>query len=710
MPSNLAKKSETQAPDKNRPFALDPLFRRVTDLSGIGPRNAALFEKLCGGERVVDLLWHLPIDFVDRRFAPQVKDAPDGRIATLTVTVQKHAPNKHRNQPYKVSCTDETGPLTLVFFHPRKDWLEKQLPEGATVIVSGKIEHYQGNAQMTHPDAIGTLEDREKIETVEPIYPLTAGVTNKTVRKAVEGALGFVQAMPEWLDQSYKTKQRWPDWHDALQTAHNPPGENGLDPLHPARARLAYDEFLANQLALALVRHKQQRKQGRQYQTGGPLRDKLLAALPFELTGAQKRTVTEIDADMAAPLRMLRLLQGDVGSGKTVVAALSMLNAIASGTQAAIMAPTEILARQHAESLKPWLDECGIRFVTLTGRDKGKTREALLQQIRSGAAQIVIGTHALFQESVAFADLGVAVIDEQHRFGVHQRLMLAAKGKGVDVLVMTATPIPRTLTLTAYGDMDVSRLDEKPPGRKPIDTLLIAHDHLEKMEESLVRKIAEGARIYWVCPLVEESEFLDLAAAEERYEVLQARFGERVGLVHGRMKGEEKDAVMKKFAAGELDILVATTVIEVGVNVPEATIMVIEYAERFGLSQLHQLRGRVGRGADKSYCFLIYSSPLGITAKERLATMRDTEDGFLIAEKDLELRGAGEILGTKQSGMPDFRVADITVHGELLAAARDDAKLIIDKDPDLKTERGEALRTLLYLFERDQAITYLRSG
>ncbi len=474
--------------------------------------------------------------------------------------------------------------------------------------------------------------------------------------------------------------------------------------------RLAYDEMLANQLALTLMRHKNKKQNGRNFKGNGGLRQKLLSALPFALTGAQKRALDEIYADMATPHRMLRLLQGDVGSGKTIVAALAMLNAVECGAQAALMAPTEILARQHAESLKPWLDAAGVPFTVLTGRDKGKARETLLRKIADGECRIVIGTHALFQDDIAFADLGLAVIDEQHRFGVQQRLRLSAKGKGVDVLVMTATPIPRTLEMTAYGDMDVSRLNEKPPGRKPVDTRLIPQDRLDAMIEGLARRMQAGARAYWVCPLVEESELIDLAAAEARYEILQARFGARAGLIHGRMKPDERDTVMQAFAKGEKTLLVATTVIEVGVNVPEATVMVIEHADRFGLAQLHQLRGRVGRGADASYCFLVYGTPVSETAKARLTLMRDTEDGFLIAEKDLELRGSGDILGTRQSGDQGFRLAELPAHTELLAAARDDARLILEKDPELQTERGRALRTLLYLFEKDQSIRYLRSG
>lgn len=714
MPQNLASKEETDKTDASassgRPFVLDTLFRPLTTLASIGPRNGKLLEKLVDGPKILDLLWHMPIDFVDRRKTAKISDLQRDHIFTLTVTVVKHTPAPRRNLPYRVLCRDETGTINLVFFNANKDWLHKQLPINGDVVISGKIDFYQGKPQMVHPDAIGTLEDLEAIQRLDPIYPLTAGITHKTLSKAMTSAQSAIKELPDWLDEAHKLRENWPSFAEALQSVHHLQSERELDPLHPCRARLAYDELLAGQLALALVRYRQKRLQGRAYSTNGPYRDRLMEALPFTLTGAQQKSIKDIDEDMGAELKMLRLLQGDVGSGKTVVAAIAMLNAIESGAQAALMAPTEILARQHAESLAPWLEAAGVRHVILTGRDKGKSRDVLLQQIASGAAQVVIGTHALFQDNVIFDDLGLAVIDEQHRFGVQQRMKLAEKGRGVDTLVMTATPIPRTLTLTAYGDMDVSRLDEKPPGRKPIDTRLISNEKIDDMIDGLKRQTKEGARAYWVCPLVEESEVMDLAAAEERYEILQAHFGERVGLVHGRMKGEEKDAVMEKFVTGDIDILVATTVIEVGVNVPEATIMIIEHAERFGLSQLHQLRGRVGRGADKSFCFLLYATPVSETAKERLSTMRETEDGFKIAEKDLKLRGGGDILGTRQSGLPDFKAAILPPHEELLATARDDARLIIDKDPELKSERGTALRTLLYLFERDQAIRYLRSG
>jgi len=530
------------------------------------------------------------------------------------------------------------------------------------------------------------------------------------VSKAVHAALERVVPLPEWLNADHKAREGWPDWHDALVRAHAPREESDLSPLAPARQRLAYDELLSNQLAIALVRDRQLKQRGRPLSGDGHLRQKVIASLPFDLTSSQSQAVQEITADMAAEHRMLRLLQGDVGSGKTVVALLAMLAAVEAGGQTALMAPTEILARQHFQTIEPLARAAGVGIALLTGRDKGKARQAILDGLARGETAIVVGTHALFQEDVAFKDLAMVVIDEQHRFGVHQRLTLTGKGKAVDVLVMTATPIPRTLMLTAYGDMDGSRLTERPPGRQPIETVTLPLDRLPEVVDAVDRALQRGTQVYWICPLVEESEKSDLAAAEDRYHALQQRFGAKVGLVHGRMKGPEKDAVMTQFAAGEIGVLVATTVVEVGVDVPQATVMVVEHAERFGLAQLHQLRGRVGRGRDKSNCLLLWQAPLGDTARARLRILRETDDGFRIAEEDLRLRGAGELLGTRQSGLPEFRLADLAVHGDLLATARDDARLILDKDPELSGPRGQALRVLLYLFERDAAVKYLRSG
>ncbi|WP_343565530.1 ATP-dependent DNA helicase RecG [Kiloniella sp. b19] len=702
-----------------RPEILFPLFAELTTVPGIGPRFTRLYEKLAG-PKIIDLCWHLPVSLVDRRYAPTLHDAQPDRIATLTVTVHDHYPPANRRTPYRVVCSDNTGQIELTFFHVKGDYLARLLPIGETRVISGKVERYGNRLQMTHPDHVVTPDKQDEIKRVEPVYPLTAGVTNKPLSKAISHAVSLCPEMPDWMDRGIMQKEKWPGWKEALLKAHNPDSEDALHPLAPARQRLAYDELLANQLALTLIRQAQTARKGRAIKGNGQLREKARALLPFDLTNSQEEAVAEITGDMEGPNQMLRLLQGDVGSGKTAVALLSMLAAIETGAQAALLAPTEILARQHMESLGPIADELGLKAVLLTGRDKGKARKAILEQIEDGSANMVIGTHALFQDDVNYQDLALAVVDEQHRFGVHQRLALAAKGKSkdplsgqvaaLDMLVMTATPIPRTLTLTAYGDMDVSRLTEKPPGRKPVDTRTVSSDRMEDIIHAIGRALQSGTKVYWVCPLVEDSEKSDLAAAEERFEALQSHFGDKAGLVHGKMKARDKDAVMEAFAKGAVDLLVATTVIEVGVNVPEATIMIVEHAERFGLAQLHQLRGRIGRGADKSTCILLYHAPLSETARERLSIMRDSEDGFVIAEKDLELRGAGELLGTRQSGMPEFKLADLAFHKELLPMARDDARLILHNDPDLQSERGQALRTLLYLFERDATVSYLKSG
>ncbi len=692
-----------------RPEILFPLFAPITSLPRLGEKIAKRVEALAG-PHVADLLWHLPVGIVDRRFAPKIAEAPAGRVATITARVDAHVPPLVPRRPYRVRLIDETGILELTFFHGQAAWLEKQLPLGTKVVVSGMVERFNDLPKMVHPDVILPADEADRAATVEAVHPLTDGVTARQVRGFVAAALERAPTLPEWLDPTLKARRGWPDWRDALAAAQSPGSEAELSPETPARMRLAYDELLANQLALALVRRAQRDLRGRAVAGDGRLAAKVTGALPFALTGAQARALEEIRADQASESRMLRLLQGDVGSGKTVVALLAMLNAVEAGHQAALMAPTEILARQHLETIQPLADAAGIEVAVLTGREKGKARAAVLERLAAGTLPMVIGTHALFQEEVAFADLALAVVDEQHKFGVHQRLQLSGKGRAVDVLVMTATPIPRTLTLTAYGDMDVSRLDEKPPGRRPVQTVTVSSERLGEVVEAVARKVREGERVYWVCPLVDESEQVDLAAATERHAHLKERLGSRVGLVHGKMKGADKDAVMAAFAAGDLDVLVATTVIEVGVNVPAATVMVVEHAERFGLAQLHQLRGRVGRGDRPSSCLLVFEPPLGETARARLAILRETEDGFRIAEEDLKLRGAGEVLGTRQSGLPAFRLADLAVHGDLLAMARDDARLVLARDPDLADARGRALRVLLYLFERDAAVRYLRSG
>jgi ATP-dependent DNA helicase RecG len=690
-----------------RPEILFPLFAPVTALKGLGARLGKLVEK-AAGPHVVDLIWHVPTGLIDRRFAPKLAEAEPGQIVTLTVTVEAHQPPGASRLPYRVRCSDETGFITLTFFHVRGDWLERALPVGSIRVISGKLESFNGVLQMSHPDHIGAPGEVELV--IEPVYGLTAGLSLKMMRKAVLAALARVPDLPEWQDPALLTRQGWPGWKPALLALHNPQAPEDLAPERPARQRLAYDELLADQLALALIRAHAKRQPGRSIKGDGRLQQPVEAALPFSLTGGQRMALAEILGDMAAPERMLRLLQGDVGSGKTVVALFAMLAAVEAGAQAALMAPTELLARQHAATLDRLLAPAGLRAVLLTGREQGKTRQAILAGIADGSTPIVVGTHALFQGAVEFQDLALAVIDEQHRFGVEQRMQLAGKGRGIDVLVMTATPIPRSLMLTSYGDLDASRLYEKPAGRKPITTSLISLDRLAEVVDAVARALAQGTKIYWVCPLIEESETIDLAAVTARHAQLEARFGLRTGLIHGRMKPAERDRVMEGFAAGGIDLLVATTVIEVGVDVPAAAIMVIEHAERFGLAQLHQLRGRIGRGDTPSTCLLLYAPPLGQTAKARLKILRESEDGFRIAEEDLRLRGAGEVLGRKQSGMPDYRIADLTFDQELLAIAHDEARLVLARDPDLANARGAALRVLLYLFARDAAVRYLRSG
>ena len=692
-----------------RPEVLNPLFAPVTSLKGVGPRLAKLIERLAG-PRVVDLCWHLPSGFVDRSYEPTVAGLTNDVVATLEVEIMQHRPAPRRGLPYRVSARDDSGNLTLIFFSARPDYLERTLPVGSQRIVSGSITFYDGKPQMVHPDYMLPPDQRDQLPRVEPVYPMTTGLTLKPLLKSIAGALARLPEVAEWQDPAYYAQQAWPDWRTAIRRLHAPQSAADLDLDTPSRQRLAYDELLANQLALALIRARYKRQAGRVLAGDGALRAKLLDALPYTLTAAQRRTVGEIEADMARSERMLRLLQGDVGSGKTVVALLAMAAAVEAGTQAVLMVPTEILARQHFETLSRLVPEGLLRIELLLGRGRGSGRSRVLTALAEGACDIVVGTHALFQQEVGFADLGLVVIDEQHRFGVHQRLMLAAKGATPDVLVMTATPIPRTLTMTVYGDMDTSKLDEKPPGRKPIDTRTLPLARLDEMIAAAGRAIDAGTQAFWICPLVEESETLDVAAAEERYAELKLQYGAAVGLVHGRMKSKAKDAVMSAFVAGDIKILVATTVVEVGVDVPNATVMVIEHAERFGLAQLHQLRGRIGRGERQSTCLLLYAEPLAEAARDRLSIIRASEDGFRIAEEDLRLRGTGEVLGTRQSGFPDFRLADMAAHQDLMQAARDDARLVLNRDPELREARGQALRALLYLFERDAAVKFLSSG
>ncbi|MCD6035574.1 MAG: recG [Rickettsiales bacterium] len=692
--------------------ALFPLFTDINVLHGVGEKNRALLAKLAG-PRVIDLLFHLPVGTIDRRPMESIHLVRSGDILTCIVTVEKHFPTNaysRKKAPYKVRCTHEDGIIDVSFFHAHADYIKQYLPEGQMRVLSGRIERYGHGITMSHPDYITPIDKLDDIAKLEPVYPLTAGISQKQLGKIMERAILQLPTLPEWQDPLYHKKQQWMSWKEALLQLHHPEVATDIALQSPARKRLAYDELFASQLALQLSRQHIIQKTGRRTKGNGQLQTALRAQLGFTLTQGQESVIKEILFDMASENRMFRLLQGDVGSGKTVVALISMLNAVEAGRQAALMAPTEILARQHMQWIDHMLLPLGIRARLLTGKTPTDERQETLELLKRGDVHILIGTHALFQEEVDFQDLSLVIIDEQHRFGVEQRTKLSEKGEAVDILLMTATPIPRTLTMASYGDMDSSRLTDKPASRKPIDTRTIPLSRMEEVIEGLRRPLEKREKIYWICPLVEESEKSDLAAAEDRFADFQARFGSRVGLVHGRIKTEERNKTMLAFRDGEIDILVATTVVEVGVDVPAATIIVIEHAERFGLAQLHQLRGRVGRGEKPSSCILLYTHPLGEIGKARLSTMRESNDGFLIAEEDLRLRGSGDLLGTRQSGLPSFKIADIFEHQALLEAASDDAKLILHNDPQLKTPRGEACKMLLHLFGYDQAMRYKNGG
>jgi len=685
-----------------RPDVLNPLFAEVETLPGVGPQVAKLLKRL-DITRVVDLLYHLPTGVIERVRAPAASASLLGLNVILDLTpFQTREPRSGRG-PMRVFASDSDGnTISLIYFN-NPGWAKKSLPLHEMRTVAGKLEAYGDEWQIIHPEVLPADKGAE-LSIREPVYPLTEGMTGKRLRELAAAALERAPELPEWIEPSLLEREAWRPWRSAIAEGHRDPGSE--DP----RRRLAYDEIFANQLALVLLRQASRRKRGVALAGTGELICKL--KLPYQLTGAQRRVIEEIRGDMAQSAPMLRLLQGDVGSGKTLVALMAMLTAIESGAQAALLAPTEILARQHHATLLGQLDSIGVRVAILTGREKGKARESVLMGLADGSVDILVGTHAIFQEKVAYRNLGLAVIDEQHRFGVSQRLLLASKAeRPPHLLVMTATPIPRTLTLAQYGEMDVSRIDEMPPGRTPIETRVISDEKLPDIIDGLSRHAGSGGQAYWVCPLVEESEKSDAAAAEERARVLRLRLGnEKVGLVHGRMKGPEKDAVMGRFASGDLAVLVATTVIEVGVDVPNATLMIVEGAERFGLAQLHQLRGRVGRGSGKSTCLLIRGQTLTETGRARLALMRETTDGFRIAEEDLRLRGPGEILGTRQSGDVAFRVAKAEDVAELAPIAQSDAQLLLDRDGGLSGPRGQAARICLYLFERDQAVGLIRSG
>ncbi|WP_058271581.1 ATP-dependent DNA helicase RecG [Ruegeria atlantica] len=693
-----------------RPEILFPLFAGLETLEGVGPKTAQTMVQ-AGIESPRDVLFGLPYAVVDRRRRDTIQGVDLPTTLTVEVTVGTHRPSRNKGGAYRVHVEDTQTEFQLVFFHARGDYLNKVLPQGSRRVISGKLELFDGMAQMVHPDHMLPVESADDIPEFEPVYHLTQGITQKTAYKAARSALARAPQLAEWIDPAQVSKQGWADWATAVSAAHNPQGADNVAAHAPARERLAYDELFAHQVTLALARQRERKARGIVSVGTGALQAKVLANLPYKPTGAQTRAIKEITADMGSKSRMNRLLQGDVGAGKTLVAFMALLVAVEAGGQGVMMAPTEILARQHLEGLRPLAEEAGVVLEILTGRDKGAERRAKLAALKQGDIHILVGTHAVFQSDVEFHALRLAIVDEQHRFGVRQRMELSEKGQGADVLVMTATPIPRSLALAQYGDMDVSVLDEKPPGRKPIKTAIISTERMDDVVAHLRRAIDEGRQCYWVCPLVDESEVSDLTAAEERFKRLRAVLGEGiVGLVHGQMPAADKDAAMAAFQEGRTKVLVATTVIEVGVNVPNASIMVIERAEIFGLAQLHQLRGRVGRGEADSTCLLMYQPPLSEGGRKRLEVLRETEDGFRISETDLQMRGAGDLIGTAQSGLPKFRIADLERQAGLMAVAQTDARNLLSKDATLTTERGQAVRVLLWLMKQDQAIRLISVG
>ena len=684
-----------------RPKILYKLFSNIISLKGIGPKNAKIIERLCG-KYVIDLLFHKPSTYIDRRNSPKIVDLEEGKIATIIVTIDSHSPSFNKRMPYRINCTDDTGAISIVYFNLRGPYLKKIFPVGKQKVISGKFEKFNENYQITHPQHVVDLENLDNVKKIECIYPLTAGLTSKTIQKSINSALINLDPLPEWIPDDKIKGNNWPNWNEAIKKIHNP--VNTSDSVNSLfLERLVFDELLAQQLTIRLIKNKISHTQGVPIKRNNKLIKRLEENLDFSLTNDQLKTIDEISSDQSKPNKMLRLLQGDVGSGKTIVALFAMMQCLENEKRSILMAPTEILAEQHFNTIAKIIDSMDLTCSLITSSTK---------ENHNFKADILIGTHALFQEKVSFDNIGLVVIDEQHKFGVHQRILLNEKaGNECDVLLMTATPIPRTLELAAYGDTDISKIMEKPKNRKEINTKSINITKVEDLKESLNKIISKGEKIYWVCPLVDESEKLQLQSVNERLKDLRSYYSDySVEIVHGQMQQEDKNSVMQKFKSGKVNILVATSVIEVGIDDPDATVIIIENAERFGLSQLHQLRGRVGRGEKISTCILLFNGPLTENAKRRIKIMKETNDGFKIAEEDLDIRGAGEILGSKQSGVPNFKLSNLDKHKHLLEEARETAIKTIKDDPQLKSPLGKAQRVLLHLFRNDVAIDYLKTG
>lgn len=678
--------------------ALDSLYKPLTVLQGIGPKYRALLTTLIKGDRLIDLAFHMPHSYVSRKVLTKLVHVPFDTPIIVKVTVEAHKPPRKYSGPYEIITSDGTSYLSIVYFHAKGDYLEKLYPVGREVAIAGKVESFGGKKQMMHPDYVVPGAQLSTIPQIEPIYPLCNGITNKTIRMAIKGLRQFIPDPSEWIPRATIEANHWPRFQLALLGAHML--DTTIDH-EKARERLAFDELYAHQISLRIARNQVKIDTAPRLPSPLPLVEKAVEALPFTLTEDQKEVLRDIYKDMKSGSPMRRLLQGDVGCGKTVVAFLAMLAITEANFQAAIMAPTDILARQHYAFMKPFEDLLGVKVALLTAREKGSHRKELFHDLATGKIDLIIGTHALFENDVIFGKLGVVIIDEQHRYGVEQRYKLLSKGEAPHLLVMTATPIPRTLHMAFYGDLDLSQIRHKPGQRKQIDTRVISLERLYQVINGLASQIEKGEQIYWICPLVAESEKLDLAAAEDRFTFLKGIFGHKVGLIHGRIDNTHKDEVLQAFKEGDIQILVSTTVVEVGIHVEQATTMIIEHAERFGLSQLHQLRGRVGRSDLASFCLLLYAPPLNPIAQRRLEVMRETNDGFVIAEEDLNLRGSGTILGRAQSGAGDFRIAEFPQDFKLLSAAH---ALVQEYAPT------ETPHDLLQLFQMEHAIPLIQAG
>ena len=715
-------------------FLLTPLKK----LSGFTDRSMKLYERLLLKRsldfekelKVIDLLYHKPEKVLFRKENPDLRTVQDGDLITVKVVVDDYKIPYKNYQPHKILCHNQTGFITVVYFK-MLDYMKPMFKEGNEIVISGKVEKFNNELQMTHPDYV----NNQNIPNYEQIYPLTAGLINKNLRQNIQKILQKIPDLPEWLPNDLLFENGWKSWKESILSMHNAKNDNELLDNSPYIERLAFDELLANQISFNLVKEKIKLENQKDIfvNKNNSLKKYFLELLPFELTNDQKKVIKEIEDDLYSQKRMLRLVQGDVGSGKTVVAFLSMLPFLENHKQIAFMVPTSILATQHFEWLKNICTKSNnieiidynelasskknlenslldfdkneknikIKIALLTGKIKGKKREKILNALKNGDIDILIGTHAIFQEKVEFKNLEYVVIDEQHKFGVAQRLNLIEKGKNTDTLIMTATPIPRTLALTIYGDMDISTIKEKPKNRKEIITTSLQKERFNDLIARIKEKIKENEKIYWICPLIDESENLPATPVFQRYEEFKKFFNEEeLGLLHGKMTEEEKDEIMADFSDknGLTKILISTTVVEVGVDVPDATIIIIESPERFGLSQIHQLRGRVGRGDKQSYCILFYEK-LTNSLKKRMEILKNSSDGFYIAEEDLKLRGSGEMLGVKQSGYQEYLIANLSTHYTLLLQASKIAKQIV-KDKNLLN--NESIKTLLQMFSYDE--------